>query len=311
MSEIPFVNALGDALERSAAAHIAGGRRRLRRRLTGGVLAFAVLASGVAAASGVFESATPQQLATTGISCYSTADLKHADVSVLSTGAATPVEACRRVLGAGGPLVACAGPDVMVFPGPPGTCEQLGLKRLPAAYDVARRKVNRLGGRIGAIEAAKDCWDPRRLAARVQALLDRTPGWRAWHTRVSSSVADGPCGMVSHDDGAGARSVDGTIDPRTHTVLVTAGPAQSTLALLDGLGDLPAASTARCYDRAGAETLARTRLAASGRTVSFSIEHLAGGSVKAFQDRIDEGCSVIPGFSAADDGYGIVVTIRE
>jgi hypothetical protein len=311
MSEIPFVNALGDAIECSAAAHIAGRRRRIRRRLTGGVLAFAVLASGVAAASGVFESATPEQLATAGISCYSTTDLAHANVSVLSTGTTTPIETCRRALGTHGSLVACAGPDVMVFPGPPGTCETLGLKPLPAAYDAARRKVNRLGRRIGAIEATKDCWDPHQLAARVQGLLDRTPGWRAWRTRVSSPVADGPCGSVNHGDGAGERSVDGMIDAQTHTVLVSTGAARSTLAILDRLDDLAVASTARCYDRAGAEALARGRLAASGRTVTFRIEHLAGGSVKAFQDRIDQGCSVIPGFGAAGDGYGIVVTIRE
>ena len=29
------------------------------------------------------------------------------------------------------------------------------------------------------------------------------------------------------------------------------------------------------------------------------------------QDRIDEGCSVIAGFGAAADGYGIEVTIRD
>lgn len=311
MSEIPFVNALGDEIERAAAAHSAGRRRRIRRRLTGGVLAFAVLATGAAAASGVFESATPAQLATSGISCYSAADLRHSDVSVLSTGTATPVAACRRALGTHGPLVACAGPEVMVFPGGPGTCEKLGLKPLTAAYEAARRKVGRLGRKIEAIEATKDCWNPQQLAARVQELLDRTPGWRSWRTRVHSPFAEGPCGTVSHDDGAGTRSVDGVIDTQTHTVIVTTGAARSTLELLDHLGDLPVASTARCYDRAGAEALARERLAASGRTVTFRVEHLDGGSVKALQDRIDDGCSVIPGFGAADDGYGIVVTIRE
>ena len=117
--------------------------------------------------------------------------------------------------------------------------------------------------------------------------------------------------MVTHADGAGARAVDGTVDPATRRVLVMQGAAQSTYELLDSLGDLATASTARCYDRAGAEALARDRLAASRRTVTFRLEHLDGGSVKAFQDRIDEGCSVIPGFAAASDGYGIVVTIRE
>jgi hypothetical protein len=307
MSEIPFVNALGDAIERSAAAHIAARRGRLRRRIGFGAVAIAIAASGVAAASGVFSSAPPEQLATSGISCYSAADLEHSSVSVLSTSTAPPIAACRRELGTPGPLVACAGPAVMVLPGPKGTCERLGLRPLPAAYDAARRKVGRLGGKIAAIEATKDCWDPRRLAGRVQALLDRTRGWHGWRTRVSAPLDSGPCGMVTHDGGA----VDGTVDPRTHTVLVMKGAARSTYVILDALGDLATASTARCYDRAGAEALARDRLAATGRTVTFRYEHLDGGSVKAFQDRIDEGCSVIPGFGAADDGYGIVVTIRE
>ena len=90
MSEIPFVNALGDAIERSAATSIAGRRRRIRRRLTGGVLAFAVAATGVAAASGVFESGTPEQLATTSIGCYSRADLKNVDVSVIGVDTPDP-----------------------------------------------------------------------------------------------------------------------------------------------------------------------------------------------------------------------------
>jgi hypothetical protein len=88
-------------------------------------------------------------------------------------------------------------------------------------------------------------------------------------------------------------------------VLLARGPRASELA------DLPDESTERCYDRAGVEALARERLAASGRTVTFRVEHLDGGSVQRFQDRIDDGCSVIPGFSPAADGYGIEVTIRE
>jgi hypothetical protein len=307
VSEIPFVNALGDAIERAAAQH----RGRFRRRLVIGGLGVAIAVSGVAAAASGVLSGSPEQLATSSISCYSSVDLKHANVAVLSAGIRTPIEACRRALRTDRPLVACAGPEVIVLPGPPGTCEKLRLKPLPADYAAARRKVNRLTRKIAAIEATKDCWEPQQLAARVQALLDSAPGWRAWRSRSRRPVEEGRCGTVTHSDGAGARSVDDTVDVEGHTVDVMRGPARSTVALLDRLGDLATASLARCYDREGAEALARERLAASGRTVTFDIEHLDGGSVKEFQDRIDEGCSVIPGFRAADDGYGIVVTIRE
>ena len=111
MSEIPFVKALGDEIERAAKRR----RGRVRRRIAFGAVAFAIAATGVAAASGVFTSAPPDQLATTGISCYTKADLEHSDVSVLSTSTAPPIAACRRELHTDGPLVACAGPAVMVL----------------------------------------------------------------------------------------------------------------------------------------------------------------------------------------------------
>lgn len=311
MSEIPFVKALGDEIERMAATRIAARRRRFRRRVVVGAVGFAVAATGVAAASGVFTTGTPEQLATSGIGCYDRADLEHANVSVLSTGVDTPVETCRKVLKTDQPLVACAGPAVMVLPGPPDTCERLGLTPLPPEYTAARKRVNRLARKITAIDASVDCWDPAKLSARVQTLLDGLPAWRGWHARLDRSMAEGPCGTVSYAGGDGSRSIDGVVDVRHRTVIITLSAARSTLDLLDRVADLADASTERCYDRAGAEALARERLAASGRTVTFRVEHLDGGSVERFQDRIDEGCSVIVGFGSAADGYGIEVTIRQ
>jgi hypothetical protein len=102
------------------------------------------------------------------------------------------------------------------------------------------------------------------------------------------------------------------VDTKTRTVTVTVTAARSTLDLLSGdFDDLAEASTERCYDRAGAESLARQRIAPTGRAVTFRHEHLDGGSTEPFQRRLDEGCAVIPGFGAAGDGYGIEVTIRE
>jgi hypothetical protein len=120
-------------------------------------------------------------------------------VAVLTTGDSTPVETCRRVMHISGPISACAGPAVVVFPGGRGTCEKLGLTPLPAAYVTARRKVDRLA----------DCWAPRDLARRVQTLLDGLPGWRGWHTKLDLSMGEGPCGTVSHLQDDGTRSADG------------------------------------------------------------------------------------------------------
>jgi hypothetical protein len=307
VSDIPFVNALGDAIEAAALRR----RGRLRRRLAIGGLGIAIAVSGVAAAAGVFESAAPEQLATSGIGCYDRPDLKHANVTVLATTTDSPVTACRRALHIAGPLAACAGPAVLVFPGPAGTCERLGYKPLPPSYFAARRKLERLAAKVNAIEAQQDCWDPHALARRVQALLDSLPAWRGWHAKVHWAMDEGPCGTVSHLQDDGSRSLDGVVDAPTRTVLVMAVAARSTQALLNSLERLPDESAARCYDRAGAEALARRRIASPRHPVTFDVGHLGSGSVEPLQSRIDEGCSVIAGFGAAADGYGIVVTIRE
>ena len=61
------------------------------------------------------------------------------------------------------------------LPGRAGTCEKLGLQPLPAEYNAARKRVNRLARRIEAIETSVDCWDPASSSARVQKLLDGLP----------------------------------------------------------------------------------------------------------------------------------------
>jgi hypothetical protein len=308
MSEIPFVNALGDAIEHAVSRR----RSRVRRRIALGAVAFAVAASGVAAAAGVFESAPPDRLATTSIGCYSKADLEHSDVAVIGVDAPDPVAACRNLLDVAGPMVACAGPQVMVFPGGSGTCARLGLRPLPPEYGIARTKVLRLDRRITAIELEHDCWDPDALAARVQTLLDRMPAWSGYRARVDRSLQEGPCGSVTHPDGMGGRSIDGMIDTGKREVLVSVNASRSTLDLLDGPETMRVvqASTARCYDDAGAEALARARLESPQHPVTVRFEHFKGESVEPLQSRLDEGCSVIAGFGTAGDADGIAVVIR-
>jgi hypothetical protein len=190
MSEIPFVNRLGDAVERAAAARIATRRRRIRRRLTVGALSFAIVATGVAAASGVFSS--PEQLATSAVGCYERPSF-NANTSVLSTGEDSPIDTCRRVLHTDGPLVACmADHHVAVFPGGAEVCDKLGLAPLPPGYAPARAKLNAFARDVQAIETSADCIPPRELARRVQALLDRTPGWSGWRTWLRLDVENGP-----------------------------------------------------------------------------------------------------------------------
>jgi hypothetical protein len=302
---IPFVSALGDELERAIAAR----RRRVRRRIGIGALSFAVAATGVAAASGVFN--TPEQLAGTSVGCYDRASLD-ANVSVLSTGADTPVDTCRRVLGVDGPLVACANGAVAVFPGGPGTCERLGLEPLPPEYDAARAKVLAFADAVRAIETSEECVPPRELARRVQALLDRS-GWTGWKTWLRLDLDRGPCGSVTGVGGDGSRTIEGALDTEGRRVIVSpsATPALVKLLYEDNLGGrLMDASGARCYTRATLEAMVGERLARTGRSVRYEAFSSEGEPYDARGRRLREGCAVIAGVRPDSDGRGIVVEVQ-
>jgi hypothetical protein len=310
MSEIPFVNALGDEVERAAAARIAGRRGRIRRRLAIGGLGFAIAATGVAAASGIL-TGSPEQLASTSVGCYERADVTNSGVSVLSSRQGTPIEACRRVLGINGPLVACAGESVLVFPGGPGTCERLGFKPLPAEYASARVRVVELGRELAALEASADCVPLDEFAVRAQRVLDRL-GWTGWTVEVRDDLGRGPCGAALAMNGDGSRSIEGTLLPDERHLIVTPNPRRSTLDLLDGPGiRVTDASGERCYSIEGVERLVRDRLPAGGRTLTFTL-----GSRPDYVDieggrgeRLDEGCAVIASMGPTADDRGIEVEI--
>jgi hypothetical protein len=306
VSEIPFVNALGDEIERAAARR----RGRIRRRITLGALGFAIAATGVAAASGVFGS--PEQLASTGIACYDTQSLDHG-ATVLSAGDQTPIETCRRALKTDRPLVACAGEGVQVVPGGPGTCRKLGLRPLPLQYTAARQRVNALAHKIDRLESSVDCWGPDDLSRRVQTILERTPGWRGWTTKVTGGIDEGACGTVSQFNGDGSRGVDGAFDATHRLVLVTTTQSRSLTDLLytpHGVGTrLMDATGERCYAVGALEDLARSELA--GRSLTFDVSTPTDGQILdgSRGERFSEGCAVIVGYSPAHDGSTISVEV--
>jgi hypothetical protein len=314
MSEIPFVKQLGDAIEQAAAMRIATRRNRIRRRIVVGAVGFAVAASGVAAASGVFSSA--EQLASTAVGCYERASLD-SNVAVLSTGEESPVDTCTRVLHTSAPLTACmADGSVAVFPGGAAVCDRLGLAPLPAGYAPARAKVNALARDVSALETSADCISPQVLAQRVQGLLDRTPDWAGWRTTLRLDVEDGPCGSVTGMGGDGSRSIEGSLDADGRHVMVFGGAARSTTDLLyvgdDALAPaIEHASGERCYTTAGLEAMARQRVARTGRAVSFRTSRMNGEPIDARAQRMQEGCAIVFDVRPAADGLGIVVEIDE
>jgi hypothetical protein len=308
MSEIPFVKALGDELERKIAAR----RGRLRRRIVIGGLGFAIAATGIAAASGVL-SGSPEQLASNAVGCYESADFGRSGAGIVSTGDETPIETCRRVLKTERPLVACAGEYVLVFPGGPGTCERLGFKPLPPEYTTARARVLELERELAALEASADCVPLDEFAERAQAVLDRL-GWAGWRARVRDDLGRGPCGSALGYNGDGSRSIEGTMIADERYLIVVPGPRRSTLDLLDGPGvRVMDASGERCYSVDGIERLVRDRLPAGGRRLSFSTSSRPPGTgiAGARGDRLDEGCAIIVGFMSTPDDRGIVVEIWE
>jgi hypothetical protein len=203
MSEIEFVNRLGDAFDSTLAKSTAGGRGRARGRrriLIAAVIGGLLLAAGLAAAQILSDNAT--ELAANGVGCYDQPKLS-ANVAVLSPRSGqSPAQACATVYRQQGrdvpSWVACAGPHaVLVFPGrDPGLCQRLGLAVLPTAYGAGRDRVASLDRAVRSLEARSGCIEPRQLAVEVQALLARLrwTGWRPW---LRLDLGGGPCGAVT------------------------------------------------------------------------------------------------------------------
>jgi hypothetical protein len=317
MSEIPFVTALGNALD---AAISAPAQRRFhvpRRRLTLVAVALIVLATGGLAAAHFL--AGPEKLASNSVGCYDRASLD-ADVSV-PNGVASPLEACAAVYRAEGqpvpPLVACAGKGaVAVFPGQgDAVCRRLGLAPLPPGYALARQRVATLQTGILALEGAADCTPPPQLAQRVQALLDSS-GWTGWRTRLRLDRSSGPCGSVSGLGGDGRRSIAGSLDADRRLVMVVGAPNRSTERLMYGPNGLAPriedVSGTRCLSLDGMKAEAAALAAPSGRDVSFNLTTGRPANEEfgdAREQRYQAGCTVATDVTAAPDGRGLVVTL--
>lgn len=311
MSDIPFVERLGDAFDAAVAAP-----RRSRRRLVVAA-AVAAIALGVAAIAVARMLAGPDELAAQNVACYSSADLRSNVVVVASDGApaaAACADALRRMGERVPPLVACAnGPSVAVIPGDaPSACARAGLAPLPEGFAASQADVAQLAHAVLALEAERDCIPPDELAGGVKQLL-AAQGWTGWTVAVRSA---GPCGSVSTLDGDGTRRVDGALDPQDRVVFVFAGAARSTVTLLYGSHGLARAladeSGARCYTLRGLSALVHARAESAGRsaTVELAAPLPAGvGFADVREQRYRAGCAVITDVRAASDGRDVVAVI--
>lgn len=216
MSQIPFVNLLGEAIE-AAISHeearsprgIASGRGPGRRwRLPGVgvllghrrvsvVLVALVIGGGAVAVAETLQNSTA--LVTGGIVCYAGTGMG-ASVQMYANVEAngrSPEAACADVFRTDGPaalgrpgvnLIACADPHgyVAVFraTGVADQCQAEGMSALQArSYTVAQSSVDRLVRALNKIGASRTCMAPRLLAADVQHVLDRL-GWSGWRAQL-------------------------------------------------------------------------------------------------------------------------------
>jgi hypothetical protein len=309
MSNIPFVTALGDALDAAIAAP--APRRRPRRRLLAIAIAAVMLAGGGLALARLLTS--PEKLAAGPVACYDSASLGANMAAPGGVGA--PLDLCARVYREAGepvpPLVACADrAAIAVFPGRgDDVCRRLGLAPVPRGYAAARARVAELQSQVLAAEGADDCLRPAALAARVQALLDRD-GWTGWRAALRLDSTAGPCGTVSHLGGGSERSIDGQLDADRRLVYVSSAPYRSTERLLMTLAPrLEDASGASCFDEAAARTAARG-LSDRPVTVRLTVGRPAGEEFgDAREARYRAGCTVITDVRAAADGRSLVVEL--
>ena len=314
MSEIPFVTALGDALEQAVSADLARPARSRRRRLwlprgRGRLLiALAVLAIGGAAVADTLQS--PTQLAAGAADCsYGTSNTSPGDEGVPLDGL-SPVAACQAQYRRTGP-VALARPgvkfvvcqqtgfyvDVIVADGRPNQCQRLRLSPLPPAYATGAARVAALERGLGALQHGHDCITAPVLVHEVQGLLTRLgfTGWRPTLNQPPVFTSGGPCAQFPGTDTQPSDPYL-ALNPARRTVMIATGPALSTVRLRDAIEpQLIKASGRRCLSPTTARTLTRQLLAPRHWTAKFAVTaELAGQRFDAARQlRYDRGCTVV------------------
>ena len=305
MSEIPYVNQLGDALDDAIARRARSPRvRRLgRRRYLAVALAALALTGGGAAVAGLFTD--PVEIGFGAVGCFEQPSTD-GNVAVVSDPSRTPVQTCAAAMSSVGyaesDLLACQweGHGIVVVPHEGRrSCAAHGLAPVPATYTSARKRALRLETDVKAFERAAGCLPPAEFARRLTGEL-RAGGWRGWEAVPRGG--EGPCGRVSPMTGSELLgSIGSAVDATHRTIQVTAafpielekvvyGAASPGVSLFDRSGQ-------RCFTTSELEQLVRETLAPAGVPIRFTVEPLEPnvGIADARGDRYDEGCTVYTG----------------
>jgi hypothetical protein len=326
VSEIPYVNRLGDALDAAIAAQPARAprlRRLGRRRYLAVALAALAVGGGGAAVAGLF--ADPVEIGFGAVGCFEQPSTD-GNVAVTSDPTRSPIEVCSAVLAEQGfearDLIACSwsGHGIVVLPhGGRASCAAHELLPVPASYDRARLRAERLQALAVGFERDAGCLAPAEFARRLTAEL-RAAGWARW--RAVPAGGDGPCGRVSVATGSSlVGSIGPAVDATERTIAVKGEAPLAVERLLFGPGSpgvsLFESSGARCFTVAGLERHVREVLAPVGLPVRFSVAALAPNTGIADETgragRYADGCAVFAGVHVSYEGgrLGIVAELTQ
>ena len=312
MSEIPYVNQLGDAFDDAIERRASSPRRRRlgRRRYLAVSLAALTVAGGGAAVAGMFTD--PVEIGFGNVGCYDKTE-PGGDVAIIGDPTMSPVDLCASALASSGlearDLIACQWPDqglIVVVRGERGSCTQRGLAPVPPTDAQARRRAGRLQALSIEFERGAGCLPPREFARRLTAEL-RAGGWVGW--RAVARPGGGPCGRVSVPTGSAMLgSIGPGVDAAKRTIAIEGrasieleqviyGAESPGVSLFDSSGE-------RCFTLPALEEHVRTVLAAADAPIRFrhgsmpantGVEEPRGG-------RYAEGCAIFVGAHPAFPG---------
>ena len=306
MSEIPFVNQLGDALDRAVAAESA--RRAARRpwwRRPQVLIAVAVVAvgCGAVAARTVLSSST---LAMHPVECLAGTSFK-SQIAFPENSGRSPVQICAKTLNVpASKLIACAGGRytyVSVFyASGTGQCRRLGLRSLPASYPAAQAKVQRLASGLTALQASAYCVPPARFAARAQQLLDRL-GFSGWRVEAGATLREeqhviggGNCAVLPGNVMSTRPNIMYAVDPDHRTLTYDLGPPPALSRLVQSLeASIQRTTARRCWAQGPLEVYVRQRLARHHLKTAFARTAAPGaeGYGDVWYHRYQQGCPVV------------------
>ena len=307
MSDIPFVNQLGDAIE-VAIARPAPARRRFRltrRRYLAVALAALAVAGGGAALADLLHD--PVEIGLGSVACFEGTE-PEGNIAVIADPTRSPADLCATSLHetyvglAAEDLLACMWPGhgvVVVVRGDRGSCTARGLAPLPVSYTQGRRRAARLQKLVVAFDRGANCLAPEEFARRLTAELHRD-GWTQW--RAVAAGGEGPCGRASVATGSSiVGSIAGAVDASRRTIAVKAHPPLDLELALAEPGSpgvrLFDTSGERCFTVPGLERHVRTVFEPLHRPVRFRHRSLPPyvGVAGPRGDRYAEGCAIYEG----------------